>query len=219
MRIARSLLAAVLCVGIAGCTPQPPVSTPSPSAEASSPTPTPTPTVEPLVKPAIDELVISPEGLGAIGIGRAYTTVDPATDLLSWDDTFCGFADDPNFAGMEYPNWKNTYSTDLAVPFLTEVTYDNGTPESPIIRITTFSSDIRTEGGNGIGSTVADLTSEFGDTLIASAPSEYYPYVVAGRAGKLVFWFSYETPDIVYMLQVIPAAEKAEWSYYMTACE
>jgi hypothetical protein len=216
----------VLAIGAAllvGCAPTPEPDDSPPAAEGSSstptPTPTPTPTRDSVVRPELSELIISPDGLGPILIGRAYSASDPATDLLVWDDTFCGFAEtDPSYAAYDYGNWVNTYGGDGHMQFLAEVTYFDGTPESPIIRITTFNPLIRTEDGLGIGSTRAELIEAYGDELVQSPDDAYFPYVVHGRSGQLVFWFSYETPGVVYMLQVLAATEVPSWSFHSTAC-
>lgn len=213
------ILLAACVLALTGCTPSP---EPQPTETVEESSSTPIPTVEPAVKPALSELVISPDGLGPIVIGQAYSVTDPATDVLAWDETFCGFADDPTYpsdlTSFDYGNWKNTYGDGGTEQFLAEVTYDDGTPESPIVRITTRNEAIRTAAGLGIGSTKAELLEMYGDDLIQAPEEEYYPFVVFGRSGQLVFWFSYETPDLVYMLQVLPAAETAQWSYYSTNC-
>lgn len=112
----------------------------------------------------------------------------------------------------------NTYGGEGHTQFLAEVTYNDGTPESPILRITTFNDEIRTAEGLGIGSTRAELLAVYGDDLIQSPEDSYYPYAVHGRHGQLVFWFSYETPGVVYMLQVLPASEVPQWSFHSTGC-
>ena len=220
MRIPLSLAVVMLSVALVGCgsevEPAPESTTAGPSA---SDTPVPTETVEPLVKPALDELIISPDGLGPIQIGQAYAPRDPATDVLYWDDTFCGFAEDPaygpEYAG-DYGNWKHTYSGEYFEP-LAEVDY-GATAESPVIRITTFLEEIRTEDGLGTGSSIAELEAAYGDNLIKSAEDAYYPYVVYGRSGQLVFWLSYETPGVVYMLQVLAGFDTPHWSFHRTGC-
>ena len=62
---------------------------------------------------------------------------------------------------------------------------------------------------------MAEPSLEEAGDLRADADLRLY---AADRSGQLVFWFSYETPDLVYMLQVLPAAETAQWSYYSTNC-
>lgn len=217
----RFFSVALCAVVLVGCAPTPETVTPSPAAEEPSPPSTATPTVDPLVKPQLDELVISPEGLGPVRIGEAYVPSDPATDVLAWDDTFCGFAEDeaygPDYADNDYGNWVNTYGRQQLLTFLAEVQY-GATADSPVTKITTFSPDIRTENGLGIGSTRAELEAAYGAALITYPEQSYYPLVVHGRNGQLVFWFSDETPGVVYMLQVLAELEMPQWSFHATGC-
>ncbi len=220
MSKALSLLAPAVFLLLAGCAPDAPLATPSQTAESATPTPTPTPTVEPVVKPLLEELVISPDGLGPIPIGRAYTPRDPATDVLVWDETFCGFAEEPDVWGYEmadYANWQNTYTGDVKYEFLAEVGAA-GTTESPILRITTFSLLIRTAEGLGRGSTMDELREVYGSELAVSPEGDYFPAVVRGQHGQLVFWFSYEDPGSVYMLQVLAGFDAPGWSFHLTGC-
>lgn len=106
MRVSAVIAGAALVLMVTACAPSPePQPTQTVEESSSTPTPTPTPTIEPVVKPALSDMVISPDGLGPIVIGQAYSATDPATDVLVWDETFCGFAEsDPTSADYDYGN-------------------------------------------------------------------------------------------------------------------
>lgn len=90
------LLGVVLVVSLSACAPalgtEP--SPPPPSPTEAVPTSTPLPT-----KPEPRELILSPDGLGALVIGQTPPQVDPALDVLIFDADYC--ADVPEDAVPE----------------------------------------------------------------------------------------------------------------------
>ena len=211
-------LVVTLClIALLGCAPTAAEPEPSKTVEPTrSETPTPTPTPEPTTKPSLTELHISPDGLGPLVIGRPAGADNPETDIVYWDETFCGF----DVPADDYAGWATNYPADASwhYPFLAEVTYVDGTTESAIERITVQSPMIRTAEGLGIGSSVADLEAQYGDDLVRYPEDYYYPLTVVGANGQLVFWIYLEEPTEVYMMQVLDDFDPPAWSFHLTGC-
>ncbi|MFT4285574.1 MAG: hypothetical protein QM598_12140, partial [Protaetiibacter sp.] len=81
--LAVPLVVAALALSACASDPEPAGSTPPPAA-SQTPSPTPTPT-----RPALDELVLTPEGLGDIRIGQPVPDADPALAIVTWNARGC----------------------------------------------------------------------------------------------------------------------------------
>ena len=164
---------------LAGCATADPAPTSSPTQAAPSATPSPTPSQ---TKPALDELVLSPEGLGSVVIGEAPPTIDPAIDVVIFDVDYCqadvdaGLIED---AGKWIPNYEPALSGPSREPFSVHV---NGTVNT----ISIASDQIRTSEGLGLGSTIDDVRTAYPEG-VEQQGHETNLFIVPGVNGQLVF--------------------------------
>lgn len=177
MNLTRPLAAATIALLLAGCATEAPAPIADPPAATSTPTPTPEPT-----KPAIDELVISPDGLGTTVIGEAPVVVDPALDIIVFDPAYCQeFVDEGRLddAGKWIANYEPALSGNAFEPFSVAVQDD-------VVQIVAIGSpDIVTAEGIGLGSSRADVVAAYPDAEITHAFTSDL-YVIDGEHGRLV---------------------------------
>jgi hypothetical protein len=144
-----------------------------PEASASAiPTSTPAPT-----KPTLDQLVVSPNGIGPLVIGQPVV-IEPA-DLatVAFNPHHCGVS-----PGADYPDWESTYpNPSFSVALI------GATPSGTIAGLEVDSPDLKTAEGIHLGSSVADLKTAY-PTIDSVTPSYSTDlYTVRGTHGKLVF--------------------------------
>ncbi|MGV8883998.1 MAG: hypothetical protein ACOH1T_00220 [Microbacteriaceae bacterium] len=204
MNRSRVILAAIVVVTLlGGCAPTDADPTPPPVAETPAETPAPEPT-----KPALDELVLSANGLGPLVIGEAPPVTGPELDVAIFDDDFCaddvanGFITDPGKWVANYPTSGTEYPE---FPF--SILVEDGV----LTNLYETSPLIHTAGGVGVGSTVAELRAAHPDAVRIS--KDYIDlYVIAGENGQLVFEVGTEgsigyDPGVIWIAHVIPADE------------
>ena len=209
----RVLVPTALVVAmLTGCAGSPSTQQSSTPTEESSPTSTPPASPTPSAEPGV---LISPEGLGPIEITRPIDPAGLAATLVAWDDTFCGAAT----PAEDVAAWTPTMPLvdEGHYPYFPEIA--DYTMDSPVTRITIQSDEFRTAEGLGIGSSIDDLTSEYGSQL-ATRP---FPgigltgYVVPGRLGQLVFWVA-EPETTVYFVEIVPADVSVTFSFHVGYC-
>jgi len=171
-----------LVVLLAGCGAEPaPIATPTaqPTSTASSPTPTPTPT-----KPAVSELVATPEGIGPLVIGEAPPVTDPALDILVFVPDGCEWAFAEGFTG-DPGIWVANYGVDprenALGPFGVRVT------DGVLEQIGLYSAEISTEAGAHLGMTRDELLAVYPTELEYTAGEGVDVYRLPGTAGDLLF--------------------------------
>ena len=174
----RVILVAAVVVGmLAGCAPRDAEPTAPPVAETPIETPAPEPT-----RPAIDELVLSPEGLENLVIGEEPPVIDPALDILVFDADACqaevdeGFITDPG-------KWLPAYGDPLAgeAPFSAFVT------DGILRELAIFDPAIMTEDGLGLGSSREDVLAVYPDAEVVEVGPNTDLYVVTGEHGRILF--------------------------------
>ena len=185
---AISILVLLTSVVLSGCMPSAgvePSAQPSKGSSAAPESPSPEPTPEPeATQPAVDELIVSPEGLSSLLIGEAPPVSDPALDIVIFDEDYCvtavadGHVKEP---GKWIPNYEPALSQESRDPF--EVRVEDGV----VTGIALGNELIRTESGLGIGSTVEQITAAYPSALRIEDGGNTDLYVITGEKGQLVF--------------------------------
>ena len=172
---------------LAGCAPLPPAeeptATPSPTPSATArATPTPSPTVPaPPTKPAVDDLIVSPAGLGPLLVGAAPPVTDPALDILVFDPAGCP-PDQGPVPGIWVTNYPDqTYFNGRSGPPFRAAVNDAGV----VSRIDVWAEDIATDRGVTIGSAVADVSAAYPDASEIVDFERALVYVIRGSTGTL----------------------------------
>lgn len=178
---AALLPALLLLAGCAGPETTPPSSA-APSSATSSPAVSPTPAGGP---PPLDELELSPEGLGTLVLGQP---VDP--ELATFDPHGCRTPENEDLFPEDDPVWEawlpnypkiTTPAGFKAYPFEPHHEQD-GT----LLWIKVQSPDIRTAEGVGLGSSRDEVTAAYPDAV--AVPGVFATaYGIDGTAGRLVF--------------------------------
>jgi len=180
MNISRPLIgAAALLVLLTGCASEAPEPIAEPPVVVKTPTPTPTPTPEP-TKPALDELVLTTEGLGYLVPGQPIEEVADDVAIVIFDENACR-----GLVGYEqdFDRWVSNYPEgDEAFYVFTNM----GKKDGALLTIVSRTEALRTDTGLGVGSTVDELTAAYPE--LRTVPKEGFTiYIVDGEKGKLQF--------------------------------
>ena len=179
MKISRPLIgAAALLILLTGCASEAPEPIAEPPVVVESPSPTP-PTPEP-TKPALDELVLTTEGLGYLVPGEPIEEVADDLAIVIFDENACR-----GLVGYEqdFDRWVSNYPEgDEAFYVFTTM----GEKDGALLTIVARTDALRTDTGLGVGSTVGELTAAYPE--LRTVPQEGFTiYIVDGEKGKLQF--------------------------------
>jgi hypothetical protein len=157
-RVLVLAVTATLLATLAGCSVTEPVPTAAPSTPAAAPTVE--ETAEP-TRPALDELVISPEGIADLRVGHPVPLANPELLLVTWNPTGCIDPDDPFEEDVEGEPWAGRWESvhrgsDGAWPFWVVT---DGTQNGVIQFI--GSANVPTDRGIRVGSTRADVEAAY----------------------------------------------------------
>jgi len=178
MNISRVLVGVVAgSLLLSGCAGEEPAEIAEPAPIVTeSPSPTPTPTPEP-TKPALNELVLTTEGLGYLVIGQPV----PESDLpiVRLDPNACPASLDVG----PPPRWLADYPEGKEAFYL--YTQDDAV-DGAVRLIASNDGNISSDRGVGVGSTLAEVKSAYPDAR-ASNTTGVQMLIVDGVAGKLRF--------------------------------
>ena len=172
-------------------------STTTPTADptdSESPTPVVTKTADPAVKLAVNDLILSPEGLGPLVIGSPPPATDASLDIAILDPDYCAaYAADYGVpAGKWIPNYEPALSSE-----------DGGDPFALLVQdgvlagLDVRSAQPHTAAGIHVGSSLADLTAAYPggfDTMYNHADISDV-YAVDGTHGRILFEVPKDTGD------------------------
>ncbi|MFT4285584.1 MAG: hypothetical protein QM598_12190 [Protaetiibacter sp.] len=192
--LAVPLVIAALALSACAADPEPAASTPPPAA-SRAPSPTPTPT-----RPALDELVLEPGGLGYIRIGSPVPEVDPALAIVEWDGTACQWDGYPAEGEPYVGYWRSVYPADSTANWP-----DNQDPYFLLTHgglvggaVTLIQAHwgVTTAEGIGPGSTRAALIAAYGSALQASDHGSITTlYSLTEGSHRIVFEVADDTGD------------------------
>jgi len=199
---ASLLLAVTLMASLASCAPEPDA-TPEPSSSVSSTTPpatgssTPTPTeAAPATRPALSDLVVTPDGVGSLVVGQPVPDEAPDVALMSWNPTYCADATpegiEPPAEGAPYAGaWTANYPDspsvlgDVTAPF--NLSLEGGVEDGAISWINVWGSDVATETGISAGSSRSELEAAYSSFDVV-APGDVADVYVLRGAGSSELW-------------------------------
>jgi hypothetical protein len=202
-------------VALAGCTSSGHTGHGAGPTSAGTPAPSVTPAL-PTGKPALSQLVVSPDGLGYLVPGAAVPTKPAATAIMNYNPTKCvapaeGVTVGSPGAGAWVPAYPNglTWSGSGA-PFDVGPV---GASTDAIAQIEIWSPNLKTAKGIGAGSTVAQRKSAYGASLTLDSAPNGDVYILRGTHSKLLFEVAKapaglpveETATVVWM-RIVPLA-------------
>lgn len=186
----RFLVGAVILglIVLTGCTATPKATdAASPSAPASSapsvtPSATPTPT-----KPALDTLVVSPQGIDTVLLGLPVPSEPASTAIVTYHDDYCtmyGKVGQPG-VGVWLPNYPKT-SVLTDGPYSFTVHTEGRVKDGIVTSLWVSSPKIATEAGIHIDSTLAEVKAAYPrpNFLIHAALTDIY--VIDKGTGRMV---------------------------------
>jgi hypothetical protein len=205
---APALLSMVLVLSLAGCAAEPsaaptptnsapPATTaPAPSTPESTSTPTPT-AVAPAIRPALTDLIVTPDGIGSLLVGEPVPSASAEVALATWDPAYCypgAEATGAPFTGAWAANYPDVpmVGGGSIDPF-SLVTAD-GLEGGAISSITAWGSELATETGVSPGDGRAELEAAY-PAFVNVTSTELSDIYVIGGEGASELWFEVTKAD------------------------
>lgn len=210
-------LALTIAVVATACGPSEPEVTEtvtSSSGTTASPTATaePPPSATPPAKPMLDELTVSTEGLPPLTIGEPPES-NPGAKMIRFEEDYC-YNEEIGITEGDLDRWVADYE---------DVTGRFDTPTAPFMlsadddavsRIDIFGTDIATDSGISIGSTLDEVEQAYPELEHGESTGISSVHWVEGERGYLVFETQGESndlaeegePDTVILIRVLDAS-------------
>jgi hypothetical protein len=175
-------------LALAGCSP---VSQHSAAGSTSGSTESPRATASQApTKPALTQLVVTPDGLGDLVPGAPVPLDSPSTAIMKFDATKCVSADEGIAAGSPGAGaWLPAYSNSLTYAG-SGMPFDVGpvsAQSDPIRQIAIWSPELKTAKHVGVGSSATQVKAAYGSALTVDSADNSDVYVLKGSHSELLF--------------------------------
>lgn len=179
MNISRVLVGVVAgSLLLSGCAGEKPAEIAEPAPIVTeSPSPTPTPTPEP-TKPALDELVLTTEGLGYLVIGQPVPSIDASLAIVEYDPAYCE---------SQPGAWRPTYPTTADQREMFNVQTDAEIESGSVSTIAVYQNGVVTAQGIHVGSTSDEVLAAYSSfDYEEQMDVNFVQYGINGSAGRLL---------------------------------
>lgn len=186
MKAYHLLLPVVVAVALSGCAQTPPVGDPVDSPPpVASPEPSPEPT-----RPAIDELVLGPDGFDQMRIGETPDS-DPALAMVTFDHDACdGWGSSTVHSSYLISDGSDVWGRPAPFPAFTI-----SDREGAIAAIGVSSREIPTDRGIVLGDSRSAVEAAYPDAVLHDEHPYQDAFIISGAVGELHIDVAKDNPD------------------------